>query len=74
MCENVDPFLIQTSDDVSEIPRVEAFDVVNYLTNSTSYYTRKQAKAYKSLDAYKFFEANYVHDILVKYILLAKQL
>lgn len=61
MCEGIDPFTILVFDDVANEPALSAFDVVTYLTTITSFYTGNQAKAYKSLDAFKFHEAKYVH-------------
>ncbi len=41
--------------ELEDLPTVEAVDITNYLVLQTSYYTRQQMKAYKSLEAYKFF-------------------
>lgn len=68
MCDGIDPFTISVSDNVADVPALSAFDVVTYLTTITSYYTGNQAKAYKSLDAYKFHEAKYGHGLLMKKI------
>ena len=46
----------------SELPELGYIDIYNYLINSPSPYTGKDLKAYKSLDAYRYFTAGWVHD------------
>ena len=36
-------------------PEIEYPDIYNYFINSTSFYTKEQMKAYKSMDGYNFF-------------------
>nr|CAI5865746.1 unnamed protein product [Callosobruchus analis] len=43
-------------------PAVSNVDIISYLVFSTSYYTKQQMKAYKSLEAFKYFEAGFVSD------------
>nr|CAH7742876.1 unnamed protein product [Callosobruchus chinensis] len=59
----LDPFSVDpntVSYDPSDFPPVTNMDLLTYLVLSTSYYTKAQMKAYKSLNAYKFFEAGFV--------------
>ena len=53
-----DPYHMKMSDFLTEpkdLPTIEAVDITNYLVLQTSYYTKQQMKAYKSLEAYHFF-------------------
>ncbi len=50
---------------LSDLPELNYIDICNYVINSPSPYTGKDLKAYKSLDAYKYFTAGWVHDGLV---------
>ena len=47
------------------LPDISFADIFLYLINFPSCYTGESMKAYKSLDAYKFFAAGKVHDVLV---------
>lgn len=50
---NVDPFCISTKDyQESNFPPVDASDLVSYLIRQTNYFSTKQFKAHKSLEAY----------------------
>nr|CAI5848149.1 unnamed protein product [Callosobruchus analis] len=49
-------------------PAVSNVDIISYLVFSTSYYTKQQMKAYKSLEAFKYFEAGFVSDCGVLFI------
>ncbi|CAG9829833.1 unnamed protein product [Diabrotica balteata] len=44
----------------NDFPTLSSIDVVSYLMLSTSFYTQQQIKAYKRLQAYKYFEAGFV--------------
>lgn len=64
-----DPYLMKMSEfsvELKDLPTVEAVDITNYLVLQTSYYTRQQMKAYKSLEAYNFFVNRWVHNLGVK--------
>ena len=51
-CIGVDPFLISGKNyDVECLPSIESIDFVSYLVLETSYYTKEQFKAFKSLQA-----------------------
>ena len=47
----------------SEMPDIGYHDLYNYLVNQQSYFTGKSLKAYKSLDAYKYFVAGWVSSV-----------
>ena len=49
------------------MPDIQYHDVYNYLINSKSAYTGQQLKAFKSLDAYKYFIAGFVNDTRVTF-------
>ena len=49
----IDSFLISGKNyDVECLPPIESIDFVSYLVLETSYYTKEQIKAFKSLQAY----------------------
>lgn len=59
----VDPYSIAMSSlsyHPADFPSITNMDIVSYLVLTTSFYTRYQMKAYKSLAAYKYFEAGFV--------------
>lgn len=60
---NVDPFALDDSKfstNPSDFPPVTNMDIVAYLVLTTSYYTQQQMKAFKSLNAFKYFDAGFV--------------
>ncbi|KAJ8963022.1 hypothetical protein NQ317_006157, partial [Molorchus minor] len=64
--DNIDPYALGDLDlsaDLSILPRVSVIDMVNYLVLTHSFYTGLQLKAYKSLQAYKFYEAGFVQEV-----------
>ena len=68
---NCDPFMMKThelSDNLEELPEKSTTDLVNYLILTHIFYTGKQVKAYKSLEAYKFVEAGFVQALKFKEI------
>ena len=46
-----------------ELPPVRSTDIFNYLVLSTSFCTSNRFKAYKSLDAYKFFVSGFISSV-----------
>lgn len=62
----LDPFVLPTSRSSAtptDLPPVEASDIVAYLMLQTSYLTTKQFKAHKSLEAYNQFVNGWVKDV-----------
>lgn len=51
-----------------EKPNLHYPDIYNYLINTTSTYTGEALKAYKSLEAYNFFIAGWVQEVLISFI------
>lgn len=63
MCGSVDPLLLDDGDtlvDVNLYPRVETTDIKDYLVNGTSFYSREQFKASKSLEAHNYLTSGWV--------------
>lgn len=61
----VDPFILSKEDleySLEAFPSISQIDLISYLVLTHSYYTKEQLKAYKSLSAYKFFEAGFIED------------
>lgn len=59
----VDPYCLKERDlshSPVGFPPVGSMDITCYLVLGTSFYTHQQMKAYKSLHAYKYFEAGFV--------------
>ena len=74
----VDPAAIPKEQFHSEcLPPIEVSDLLSYLVLETSYYTNKQFKAFKSLEAYKQVVSGFVNsvqgaEILNKIVVVAK--
>ncbi|XP_035998275.1 uncharacterized protein LOC118564393 isoform X2 [Fundulus heteroclitus] len=58
--------MCEFSVDLKDLPTVEAVDITNYLVLQTSFYTKQQMKAYKSMEAYNFFVCGWVHNLGAK--------
>ena len=77
-CIGVDPFLILYQNyDAECLPPIESIDLVLYLVLETSYYTKEQFKAFKSLQAYNQLVSGFVqsvHGLIIasKHVVLAK--
>lgn len=70
-CENIDPYVLKKKDfsyEMKDLPCVTEVDISNYLVAQTSFYTRKQFKNHKSMEAHNFFTSGWVHDLGVKVI------
>ena len=66
LCDGLDPYSLKKSDfltDHNNFPNLQFPDISNYLVVQTSFYTKKQMKAYKSLEAYNFFVCGWVHEV-----------
>ena len=69
LCDGIDPYTMNKnsfSTDFRELPNLEFPDISNYLVVQTSFYTRQQMKAFKSLEAYNFFVCGWVHGTGIK--------
>ncbi|KAJ8957307.1 hypothetical protein NQ317_010645 [Molorchus minor] len=72
LIDNVDPHSLGANElnrNLSLLPTVSIIDMVNYLIFTHSFYTGQQLKplkAYKSLQAYKYYEAGFVKEVLAK--------
>ena len=53
------------SANLEKMPDVQYPDIVNYLIFNPSPYTGQTMKAYKSTDAYKYFQAGWVKEVMV---------
>ena len=49
-----------------DLPPVRSTDIFNYLVLSTSFCTSKRFKAYKSMDAYKYFLSGFVSSVAAR--------
>lgn len=54
------------SQDRQHLPKIEAVDITSYLVLQTSYYTREEMKAHKSLDSYNFYHNGWISKMGVK--------
>lgn len=77
-CVGIDPALISDKKyDPECLPPVESVDLLSYLVLETSYYTRNQFKAFRSLEAYNQMVSGFInsvqgHIIAEKYVVLGK--
>lgn len=59
----VDPYSLSDDDldfNTANFPPVTNMDIVSYLVLTTSFYIKQQMKAFKSLNAYKYFNAGFI--------------
>ena len=49
----------------AKLPDLQYMDIINYLLFTPSPYTGQTLKAYKSTDAYKYYQAGWVKDVSV---------
>lgn len=76
----LDPYTLDENDlnySLDGVPPVTNMDIVSYLLLTHSFYTQQQMKAYKSLEAYKYFSSGFVLKAGTKivnnfYVLLGK--
>lgn len=69
ICDGIDPYCLKKKDlsyEFADFPPVSFPDISNYLVLSTSFYTSKQMKAFKSMEAYNFFVCGWVKDLGTK--------
>ena len=63
MINGLDPYLVEPHDvnfTFDAVPPVSYMDIISYLVLSHSYYTKEHMKAFKSLQAYKYFISGFV--------------
>lgn len=64
--DGVDPYTISLdtlSYNNSDFPPTSYIDIVNYVVYEKSYYTQTAMKAYKSLEAYKYFQSGFIKKV-----------
>ena len=68
-CGGIDPYCLKKKDfsqDLNDLPEITEVDISNYLVTQTSFFTRKQFKNHKSMEAHNFFTSGWVHELGVK--------
>ncbi|XP_072387363.1 uncharacterized protein [Diabrotica undecimpunctata] len=68
---DLDPYTIHSSEldfTIKCIPPITIIDIYTYLVNSHSYYSKEQMKAYKSLQAHKYFTSGFILKVGVKIV------
>lgn len=63
LCGGVEPLELQDAGlqrDVELLPRVDFTDIKDYLVHATSFVSREQLKAYKSMDGYNYLTSGWV--------------
>lgn len=66
LCGGIDPYSIKEKDlsiASDDFPAITVLDIRNYMISSTSPFTKLSFNAYKSTEAYKFFESGFVLSI-----------
>lgn len=62
-CGGIDPYTLMIKDlseDPKDFPDMTVLDIGNYMIQSVSPYTKRSFNAYKSTEAYSFFESGFV--------------
>lgn len=65
-CGGIDPYSLVAKDlsvDPKDFPDITVLDIGNYMIQSVSPYTKRSFNAYKSTEAYSFFESGFVLSI-----------
>lgn len=68
-CGGIDPLCLrddETTGSISDYPKTEYCDVKDYLVNKTSFITRDQFKARKSLEAHNYLTSGWVAEPRIK--------
>ncbi len=70
-CGGIDPYTLPTKNlsvDPKDFPDMTVLDIGNYMIQSASPYTKRCFNAYKSTEAYSFFESGFVLSVGSKII------
>lgn len=65
-CDGIDPYTLVTKNlsvNPKDFPDLTVLDIGNYMIQSASPYTKRSFNAYKSTEAYSFFESGFVLSI-----------
>lgn len=65
-CGEIDPYTLLAKDlsvHPKDFPDITVLDIRNYVIQSVSPYTKRSFNAYKSTEAYSFFESGFVLSI-----------
>lgn len=65
-CGGIDPYTLLAKDlsvNPQDFPDITVLDIGNYLIQSASPYTKRSFNAYKSTEAYSFFESGFVLNV-----------
>lgn len=68
-CGNIDPYTLKESDlskNRTDFPEISLLDIGNHMIHSVSPFTKRAFKAYKSMEAYSFFESGFVTNVGLK--------
>lgn len=62
-CDGIDPFSMSKSNAEAEFPlNINYLDIMKYVIDGDSHYTENTFKSYKSLSAYKLYQAGWVQE------------
>lgn len=66
-CDEIDPFSLPKIFCQDDFPvGLNYLDIMKYVIDGDSRYTENTFKSYRSLDAYKFYQAGWVHEVFAK--------
>ncbi len=68
-CDDIDPYTLKELDlskTKSDFPEISLLDIGNHMIHSVSPFTKRAFKAYKSMEAYSFFESGFVSNVGLK--------
>lgn len=70
-CDGIDPYTLEAKDlsvDRKDFPNITVSDIENYMVCSISPFTHQTINAYKSTEAYRYFDSGFVLNIGAKTI------
>lgn len=59
-----DPYALIVADNIAKLPEINFANIYSYLFENPNQYSSSSLKAYKSLEAYNFFQSGHVQEIL----------